>query len=100
MHNFTHLVYCPCIYYFNEYRKDDNPLWGSALLLDDENDKSSNALSILRRSFSESEERRLVKHLLKHPDTKFGEDIGLATSYCNGVRENEACGFNYSDMFK
>lgn len=97
-HNFTHLVYRPCIYYFNEFRKDDNPLWGSAMLLDDVPDKNINALNILKRSFSESEERKLVKHLLKHPDTGSGENIGLATSFCNGVRENEACGFNYGDI--
>ncbi|MBR2533983.1 MAG: hypothetical protein IKE50_04305 [Erysipelotrichaceae bacterium] len=97
-HTFTHLVYRPCIYYFNEFRKNDNPLWGSALMLDEDTEKGANALSILKRSFSENEERKLVKHLLKHPDTALGEEVGLATSFCNGVRENEACGFNYGDI--
>ena len=97
-HSFTHLVYRPCIYYFNEFKRDDNPLWGSALLLNEETDKTQQALMVLRRSFMESEERMLVDHLLRHPETESGEDVGMATCYCNGTRENEACGFNFGDI--
>ena len=67
-----------------------------------EADKEShrvNSMTKIRKSFSISEELRLVRWILSlSPITATGEEIGLMLMYTTALRGNETCGANFSSV--
>ena len=98
-HSYRGMVSRIPIYYNNEFKKDENKFWGSFYKFNIE-ELNSNYLSLLTKSFTDDEERKLVQMLFKKPFTSVGEEVGLSTSLATGVRENECCGLNYGDILE
>lgn len=98
-HSYRGMVSRIPIYYNNEFKKDENVFWGSFYNFDTE-ELNNSYLSLLTKSFTNDEERKLVEILLKNPLTCIGEEVGLSTSLVTGIRENECCGLNYSDILE
>lgn len=98
-HSYRGMVSRIPIYYNNEFKKDENVFWGSFYNFDTE-ELNNSYLPLLTKSFTNDEERKLVEILLKNPLTCIGEEVGLSTSLVTGIRENECCGLNYSDILE
>lgn len=98
IHSYAFLVYRPCKYYFDEFHKEENRLWGSGLSLKDFSCLDN--LKVQKRSFTRKEEEKIIDYLLLHPETDKGENIGLATSLCLGTRDNECTGLTYKDIIE
>lgn len=59
-----------------------------------------NAMTRLRKSFSPKEELKILDWLLQlDPCLASGEDVGLVLMYFLGLRNNEACGANFSAIY-
>ena len=58
-----------------------------------------NTMTRLRKSFSPDEEQRIVRWFWSlHPETAAGEELGLMLMFTMGLRNNEACGANFSSV--
>jgi hypothetical protein len=58
-----------------------------------------NTMTRLRKSFSPGEEQKIVHWFLNlRPETATGEEIGLLLMFTLGLRNNEACGANFSSV--
>ena len=58
-----------------------------------------NVMTRLRKSFSRDEEQRIVQWFSElQPETATGEEIGLLLMFVLGLRNNEACGANFSSI--
>ncbi len=58
-----------------------------------------NTMTRLRKSFSPEEEVRIVHWFLDlRPETAKGEELGLLLMFIMGLRNNEACGANFSSV--
>ena len=84
----------------NEY--PDGVLWD---IPDEEEDGETEeqnrvrTLTKLRKSFSITEELRMLRWFCSlDPETATGEEIALAMMYFLGLRDNEACGTNFSNF--
>lgn len=101
MMHYRHLLW---IVYQAGYEADlyvDNIFWGEIIdpiTSPEEYEKHrANALTRIRKSFSISEEIRLLKWFAKlDPLTAPGTDVGLACMFFLGCRNNEACGADFS----
>lgn len=98
IHSYIHLVYRPCKYYNDEFHKDENRLWGSAYSLSDK--FNINSITVQKRSFTKKEEQKITEYLLLNPETNKGEDVGLATSFCLGTRDNECTALDFKDILE
>ena len=88
---------------FEDGLYDDNIFWGE-VIDPEENPKEyekhrANALTRIRKSFSISEDIRLMRFFMNlDPLMAEGENIALACMYFSGIRNNEACGADFSDF--
>ena len=88
---------------FEDGLYDDNIFWGE-IVDPEENPKEyekhrANALTRIRKSFSISEDIRLMRFFTAlDPVSTEGEHIALAFMYISGGRNNEACGANLGDF--
>lgn len=88
---------------FEDGLYDDNIFWGE-VIDPEENPKEyekyrANALTRIRKSFSISEDIRLMRFFANlDPATAEGENIALACMYIFGGRNNEACGADFGDF--
>ena len=58
-----------------------------------------NTMTRLRKSFSPDEEQRIARWFLNlRPETATGEELGLLLMFTLGLRNNEACGANFSSV--
>ena len=58
-----------------------------------------NTMTRLRKSFSPAEEQKIVNWFLGLcPETATGEELGLLLMFTMGLRNNEACGANFSSV--
>lgn len=95
---YRHLLVDPCMYYFNEYNPKHNPFWGTSYRTNyKENDESINN-HLIKKSFTEDENKRAFNHLITKYNSSNGEDVGLAIMYLIGARINEVCGANFGDV--
>jgi len=83
---------------------EDNIFWDDIIEFLDNGDekqesKRTAAMTRIRKSFSISEEHRLIQWFKAlDPKTANGEDIGLLLMFFQGIRGNEACGAAFNSI--
>lgn len=97
-----HLVYDPCLYYFNEYDPRNNPfvINPSQYRGKEEGETLQQSTLKIIKSLTVKEEMRAGEILLSNPQTDKGEYVGLCVMLFTAARNNECCGFNYGDLIE
>lgn len=89
---FEHGLYADNIFWDDVY----DPMNGSA---ESRESLRANVMTRIRKSFSIDEELRIVQWFQSlSPETVSGEDLGLLLMFFEGLRNNEACGANFSSI--
>ncbi len=98
-----HLIFDP----INKYAEDPrNPyrdfFWGSYSKFGRFNKDNPDKILFrkIRKTLTIKEEIKAFRFLLTDPETKIGQLIGLAIMFFTAIRENEACGLNWGDLFE
>lgn len=67
---------------------------------EDSRKELEDALGFVKRSFTRKEELDIFKRLVKPPEEISGEEIGLLLMMFTGVRNGEAAGMNFGDIYQ
>ena len=87
-------VYCASIYGIC-----DNVLWDSSYQLDPpSSDSAIVEKTVLKKSLTPKQEKKLAAILMNPDDTSSGEDMALLIMFACGLRNAEACALNYGDL--
>ncbi len=85
-----------------KHRYCDNLFWGATFCQEDEDNKPLSLReryrAIQRKSFTPEEERRIFKKLAMNPYQR-GQEMGLLLMFALGLRNGEACGANFEDVY-
>lgn len=78
-----------------ELKIAQNVLWGSEMGIEEDDEGKGGRL---KKSLTPEEEVAIWKMLSKPPEQMSGQEVGLIMMALGGVRNNEACGTNYSSL--
>ena len=104
MFHYRHLLWVVYRAGFENGLYDDNIFWDDIAdpaeeTETDREERRSNIMTRLRKSFSIDEELRIIRWFKAlDPKTALGEELGLLLMFFEGLRNNEACGANFGSI--